>query len=303
MIKYSVCIATYKRSELLKKLMDSLLAQKNIDMCQVEIIVIDNDFEGGAQTAVEDYYGKSECSIYYDIQPEKNISLTRNLAVIKASGEYIFFIDDDEYADENWMAIHLENLKKYSVDGAFGRVESYFSRNAPEWIKNCYVYYRKTNPSGQPPANLNTGNCIIKSEYFLQKNYRFDPEYGLTGGSDFQLFSKMITEGVNFASCYEAITYEFVPDSRANIKWLIKRVSRTGNNFTRTLINQSSKQSIMLSISEFLIGVVQAIIALLISVFFLWNRTKSLNWFLKSVSNISKPLAVLGIYPEEYKNG
>ncbi|MBK7228609.1 MAG: glycosyltransferase family 2 protein [Ignavibacteriales bacterium] len=301
MIKYSVCIATYKRQELLKKLIDSLLNQKNIDLSEVELIIVDNDDKGSARTIVDSYFGKVSCSLSYEIQPEKNIAITRNIAVKKASGEYIFFIDDDEYADENWMYTHINNLLKYNADGAIGRVKSYFHVNAPKWITDCPVYHRDANPSGEIPALLNTGNCMIKSEFFIKKGYKFDPEYGISGGSDHHLFSKLISDGAKFVSCFEAITYEFVPSERANIKWLVKRVFRTGNNFTRTHIIKNNKQSIPLSIIEFFKGILQAILALFISIFFIWNRTKSFHWFLRAISNIAKPFAVLGIYPDEYK--
>lgn len=304
MIRYSVCVATYKRPELLKQLIDSLIRQKGIDIKEVEIIVVDNDKEESANAVINEYMNKKICEISYFTQHEKNISLTRNIALEKIKGEYVFFIDDDEYADENWMTTHINNLKKYDADAAFGMVKSYFSDSTPAWIKNCMVYQRNTNPSGDEPANMNTGNCIIKSEFFVKKGYRFDKEYGITGGSDFQLFSKIVKDGYKLISCYEALTYEYVPESRATVKWLIKRVARTGNNFSRTQIEQADGiNKIVVKAREFIKGFVQALIAFIISFLMIWNPTKSLNWFLTSISNIMKPLAALGIYYQEYKVG
>ncbi len=304
MIKYSVCVATYKRPELLKKLIDSLLAQKGIDIKEVEIIIVDNDKDESAKTIINEYKNKKTCEISYFTQPEKNISLTRNVALERVKGDYVLFIDDDEYADENWMSVHIGNLKKFDADAAFGMVKSYFSENTPEWIKRCMVYQRNTNPSGAEPANMNTGNCIIKSEFFMDKGYRFDKEYGITGGSDFQLFSKIVKDGYKLISCYEAVTYEYVPESRATVAWLIRRVARTGNNFSRTQIEHSDGiKKLSIRMKEFGKGFIQAVIAFIISVFMIWNPTKSLNWFLTSVSNIMKPLAALGIYYKEYKAG
>jgi len=302
MIRYSICIATYKRSELLKKLLESLLIQKEIELNQVEIIIVDNDSAQSAKPVVETYVNKYPCDIYYFIQPEKNISLTRNMALDKIKGEYVFFIDDDEYADEYWMVTHIENLIKYKADAAFGRVISYFSENTPGWIRDCMVYQRNTNPSGKEPANMNTGNCIVKSELFLLKGYRLDKEYGLTGGSDYQLFTRILNDGYKLTSCYEAETFEYVPESRANIKWLVKRVARTGNNYSRTQIEQSTGiNKFLVRTREFFKGFIQSIFAFIISIVMIWNPTKSLNWFLTSVSNIMKPLAALGYHYQEYK--
>jgi len=302
----SICIATYKRFKLLNKLINSIIDQISIEQFIIEIIIIDNDPNKSAEPIILEFKERlknnNQFLIKYDMQPIKNISLTRNRSIEFVTGEYIFFIDDDEYAENNWIWIHLNNLKSYNADGLFGQVKSYFPEDIPEWIKGCYIYHRKTNPTGQPPANLNTGNCIIKSKFFIKDGYRFDPSYGITGGSDFHLFSKMQREGAKFLSCYEAITYEFVPESRANLNWLIKRAFRTGNNFTRTVITKNKKKNLLLSILEFFKGIIQAIIAFTISLFLLWNKSESLNWFLKGISNISKPFAVIGVYPEEYKH-
>lgn len=301
MIKYSVCIATYKRPELLKKLIDSLLIQKKIDLSEVEIIIVDNDSEGSARKIVESFIGKLACSISYEIQPKKNISLTRNLAIKKAVGIYFFFIDDDEYADEVWMYTHISNLLKYNADGGFGLAKPYFNSKTPNWLVNLPNYHKKANPSGTIPALLSTCNCVVKSSVFKENGYSFDEKYGLTGGSDHHLFSMMLEDGVKLISSFESITYEYIPDSRANVNWLVQRVFRTGNNYSRTLIMKNGKKSVVLSLIEFFKGIIQAIIALFLSIFFIWNRTKSFHWFLRAVSNIAKPFAVIGIYPNEYK--
>lgn len=303
MIKYSICIATYKRPQLLKKLIDSLLTQKNIELSKVEFIIVDNDSGESARPIVESYINKHPCPINYFIQPEKNISLTRNVALDNIRGEFVFFIDDDEYADEFWMITHLNNLMKYNADAAFGRVISYFSEKTPSWIQECMVYQRNTNPSGNEPANMNTGNCIVKSDLFSKKGYRLDKEYGITGGSDYQLFSRMLKDGYKLISCFEAKTFEYVPESRANIKWLIRRVARTGNNYSRTQIEQAAGiNNFIVRSREFIKGFIQSIVAILISILMIWNPTKSLNWFLTSVSNIMKPLAALGYHYQEYKS-
>ncbi len=302
MIKFSICIATYKRPELLKKLIDSLLIQKNIELSEVEIIIVDNDSSKSAQTVVNKYIGKHACEVYYYMQPEKNISLTRNLALDKIKGDYVFFIDDDEYADEYWMGYLIDTIVKYNADGVFGRIVSYFDKETPEWIRGCMVFHKSFNLTGQKPANMSTANCILKSSLFTQKGYRFNLDYGITGGSDYQLFLKIEQDGYKLISCDKAVTYDFIPKTRAHIFWLIKRVARTGNNFSRTQIEQSEGfKKIIVSIREVLKGSIQGIIALVLSLIFLWNPTKSLNWFLKSISNFYKIFAAFGYYVQEYK--
>jgi succinoglycan biosynthesis protein ExoM len=304
--KISVCIATYKRPDLLKKLLISIINQKNIDNFDIELIIVDNDIKRSSKHTVnkiKDFIqGSSRISLIYDTQPEKNISLTRNKTLELATGEFIFFIDDDEYADELCIYNHIQVFKNFDADVTFGNVLPYFDKNVPKFIKDSMPFYRINNISGEQTKYFITGNTFVKASSIKSLFAFFDPEYGLTGGSDNEFFHRLKNSGAKLLSSSDSIAYEFIPKERANIKWLIKRVFRTGNNYTRTLILSSDKKSFYLKITQLIKGILQAGVALLLALVFIWHPSKSFNWFLKSVSNISKPFAVFGYYPQEYKN-
>ena len=92
----SVCIATYRRPDRLRTLLADLAAQQ---LTPFEIIVVDNDAAASAREVVRERQKLgASCPVHYDVQPEKNISLTRNRTVALASGEWLAFVDDDERA-------------------------------------------------------------------------------------------------------------------------------------------------------------------------------------------------------------
>lgn len=305
--KISVCIATYKRPALLEKLLDSIVSQKSIDNYNIEIIVADNDLNKSAEKIVNKLKAKlvnnPRFTVKYDMQPEKNIALTRNKTVELATGEYLFFIDDDEYADDYCIYNHLNVIKSFNADVTIGNVIPYFDPNTPVYITNAYPYSRLNSLNGNKSKYFITGNTLISMKKIKKNLIHFNIEYGLTGGSDNELFSKFSIMGYNIISCSSAKAYEYIPESRANIKWLIKRVFRTGNNYTRTLLHNADKFhiKIFISLTQFFKGFLQSIAAILITFIFIWDPTKSFNWFLKSVSNFSKIFAVIGYYPKEYK--
>src|SRR5690348_2865186 len=117
----SVCIATYRRQDRLDALLSDLSRQR---LLPSEVIVVDNDAAGTARTVVE-----RRCEsgppfpIRYDIQPEKNIALTRNRTVELASGEWLAFVDDDERAPDFWLAGLAEAVTQYAADGVLGPVD------------------------------------------------------------------------------------------------------------------------------------------------------------------------------------
>uniref|UniRef100_A0A832G6M9 Glycosyltransferase n=1 Tax=Ignavibacterium album TaxID=591197 RepID=A0A832G6M9_9BACT len=304
----SVCIATYKRPLLLEKLLVSLLNQKNIDEYNLEIIVVDNDPNRTAEPVIKKFkeliISNSRYSIKYDMQPEKNIALTRNRTVELATGNYLYFIDDDEYADEYCLCNHLKVMKEFNADVTFGNVLPYFEDKTPEFIKNAKPYFRENSPDGNDSNYFITGNTMLNLKSIPKKIISFNYEYGITGGSDHYFFSSLKNKGYKFISASSSIATEFIPSGRANLSWLVKRVFRTGNNFTRTLIKNTDNyfHRFLISIQQLLVGLIQFLISIILSGgFLLFDKRKSLNWFLKAISNLGKPFAVLGIYPKEYK--
>lgn len=298
----SICVTTYKRIELLKKLLDSLVNQNTNELFKFEIIIVDNDYELSAKKIVDDFINcYPYIKIIYDIQPEKNISLARNLTIKRASGEYILFIDDDEFAANDWALLLYSTVKKYRADGAFGKVSSYFEERTPIWIQKCYLFNRPANQEGTFPAQLNTGNCIIRSDLLKNFSNPFNPEYGITGGSDSYLFSNLLNTGAKFISCPKALSFEYVPKERTKLIWLIKRSLRTGNNYSRICIENATDLRILIRLRELFWGSSQFAIALFLVLLSIQNSIKSFNWFLKSISNLGKILAVFNYYPKEYE--
>src|SRR5258706_10414586 len=97
----SVCIATYRRQQRLDALLRDLCKQTHAPH---EIVVVDNDPEGSAQAVVKRHSAANpRLPFRYDIQPVKNIALTRNRTVELATGDWLAFVDDDECAPLQWL--------------------------------------------------------------------------------------------------------------------------------------------------------------------------------------------------------
>ena len=296
----SICIATYKRPELLKKLLESLYAQKISDEITIEIIVVDNDLDKTAGNVCNSFSNTKNIEIYYLTQPKKNISLTRNKAVHKASGEYLLFIDDDGYADHNWISELLKSLKKFNADAVFGTVIPYFEDGIPEWIKNSHFFKRIIQKTGESSKFLRTTNCIVKSKLIKSLNGPFDPEYGLSGGEDGILFGKLAIQGAKLIFCAEAIVYDFVPRERANLRYLTKRTFRIGITYTKRIIS-TSNYKIAIRLPLLIKGIIYTLISILLfllcSPIKLWRS----HWYLKIVSNLGHIAGVFNIRYEIYK--
>ncbi len=116
MIKVSVIIPTYNRSDLLERALKSVINQtiKNI-----EILVVDDCSTDNTSKLIKQYQNKDKRIKY--LKNKKNEggggSVTRNQAIKKAQGKYIAFLDDDD----EWLPTKLEKqipfVNKFSVIG------------------------------------------------------------------------------------------------------------------------------------------------------------------------------------------
>ena len=91
-----VCVCTYKRPELLRRLLEKLQDQETGGRFTFSAVVADNDAACSAETLVASFSRRSSIQVIYCREPEKNIALVRNRALEHAVGEFIVFIDDDE---------------------------------------------------------------------------------------------------------------------------------------------------------------------------------------------------------------
>ncbi len=236
----SICVATYKRPELLSELLYSI---KNLVVPQnylLEVIIVDNDKNCSAEPVIIDFRREVNFGLKYFVQPEKNISLTRNVAIEKASGELIAFIDDDETADKRWLVNLYNCLINFNADGVFGLVVPRFDEGISERFKRREYYFSRMDETGSIARYMFTGSVLLKSDLLKKNKIYFDPAYGLTGGEDSDFFNRLKLRGAKFVNCREAISYEFIGKERTKLSFFLKRNMRGGQTYSRNLMKEAA---------------------------------------------------------------
>ena len=125
----SICVVTFRRPNGLTRLLNSLKKINITDGVTFEVVVIDNDRRESAADVIKNFQKDFDCLNYF-VEQEQNIAKARNLAVEKARGSWIAFIDDDEVAHPNWLIKFWELKGKQLGDEYFGPV-------IPTIRKNC----------------------------------------------------------------------------------------------------------------------------------------------------------------------
>lgn len=218
-----VCICTYQRTDLLKRLLEKLARQEGDAHFTLSIVVADNDRERSAQTVVEEFSSITGIECTYRVEPEPNIPRTRNLAIAHAEGDYVAFIDDDELPISSWLLTLFHACKKYGADGALGPVKPHFDETPPGWIVKGNFHDRPSYPTGHEIhwRQGRTGNVLLKSHVFEGEGEPFRPAFRT--GEDQDFFRRMIEKGHLFVWCHEALAYEVVPAARCKLSFLLRR--------------------------------------------------------------------------------
>ncbi len=224
-----VCICTYKRPQMLARLLSALEDQETEGLFDYSIVIVDNDAAESARQNVESWSRQSKKSIRYSVEPEQNIALARNRAVENASGDFIAFIDDDEFPTQTWLRNLFKAYYEFKADGILGPVLPYFETEPPEWIIRGKFFQRPSHPTGSilDWNNTRTGNVLLRRDIFNCKSNLFTPEFG-SGGEDRDFFRRMISRGMHFVWCNEAQIFEAVPPERYRRSFMLRRALLRG---------------------------------------------------------------------------
>ena len=117
----SVIVPVYNVEKYLRQCLDSLLAQTYKD---IEVIMVDDGSTDNSGIICDDYAEKNK-NYYVVHKTNAGLGMARNTGLECANGNYIVFIDSDDYIEKNCIEILYKNLIKYHVEmckGGFKRV-------------------------------------------------------------------------------------------------------------------------------------------------------------------------------------
>ena len=115
MIKISVIVPVYNVEKFLSTCLESILDQ-GLSEQEYEIILI-NDGSIDGSLAICNLYAKAHSNIHVYSQENQGVSMARNLGMSKARGEWVMFVDSDDYLCKDSLRYLLLNFCKDEYDG------------------------------------------------------------------------------------------------------------------------------------------------------------------------------------------
>ena len=284
----SVCICTFKRADLLRRLLDRLVNQQTEGLFTYSAVVSDNDASESAREVVAGFSATSSLQVTYCNEPQQNIALARNRALQHAEDDFAAFIDDDEFPADDWLLNLYKACEKYGADGVLGPVKPHFESEPPRWLTKGKFFDRPTHPSGYKLtwSEARTGNVLFRRDILKKLDIPFRSQFA-TAGEDMDFFRRLMDEGCVFIWCDEGVAYETVPSARCKRSYLLRRAMLRGSNFPKHPADRIK------NVAKSLIAVPCYTLAL--PIFALFGEHLFLKYLIKLLDHVSRLLAFLGL--------
>lgn len=196
MPKVSVIIPVYNTEKYLEECLDSVIHQTLKD---IEIICINDGSTDNSLEILKKYKQKDSRIITID-QENSGAAIARNKGIKIANGEYLSFIDSDDYIDLDF----LEKLYSASNNGNCDVVTTVNVKNVDENLnqsyKNIFINSKQLNFIERADMFVKTGiscNKIYKNSFIKNNNIYYTEDKAASEDLYFTVFSLLLANKVN----------------------------------------------------------------------------------------------------------
>lgn len=137
MEKLSIIVPVYNAERTIGKCIDSILAQT---FSNFELILINDGSNDMSLEICNKFKNKDERILIID-QENQGVSAARNRGIQLAKGDYIGFIDSDDWIEENMYEMLLREINAYDADIAMCGVSIDFENGDTKLLHSCVKRY------------------------------------------------------------------------------------------------------------------------------------------------------------------
>jgi len=235
--KITVAIPTHNRAATLRQTLASIAALEFPSGVAAECVVVDNNSTDDTAEVVEQAESDTPFPVRRVLEPELGSSYARNRAVAEATGDFIFFIDDDAVAEPRWAIEMMAEMDRRRLDALCGLVLPRFTATPPRWLgPSLYVrlaVHDEQKLAAAPLAEIeNIHNYFSANVGFRRRTFElfglFRGELGVIGGNpmsgeDTELFQRIVAWGGMMGFTMRARVYHLIPPERMRRSYLRRK--------------------------------------------------------------------------------
>ena len=178
----SIVIPCFNAALYIKKTLDSILSQNDID---IEIIIVDDGSTDQSKKIV-DTISNEKIKYYY--QTNEGVSTARNLGFSHAKGKYVVFFDADDLMQKDYIKELVSFIEKENLDFVSGKVQKF---NENGILSNIYRGVSNNAFEEILLYNINVVTCpsiyLFKKEFLLRNHLTFNTHLSSTADRFFLL--------------------------------------------------------------------------------------------------------------------
>lgn len=180
--KISVIVNFHNSEKYLSKCIQSILRQNYKNF---EIILWDNNSVDKSRKIIDTF--SDDRIKYFKHSNKENLYKARNMAIKKATGEFIAFLDSDDWWEQNYLSSREEFFKNKNFDYSYCNSNFFYDS-----LKKSKLYKTYKLPNGKIFNHLVRDYLIIISGVIFRKKIfdkfgLFNEKYNIIGDYDFFL--------------------------------------------------------------------------------------------------------------------
>ncbi len=221
-LSISIVIPTYNRKDYVQIAIDSVLKNKNENLFNLNIVIIDDGSTDGTEIALHKYNQNSEVH-YFKIQNSER-GFARNygakFAIDELKADYILFFDADDIMNENALNTFYKNIATNpQVKCFFGQCQILEKNNKLDYITPQIMWPMNAKKHVIEKGPLLPLGCTIIHATVFKDIQGFNDDRSLSGSEDWLfLFQVVLKYEVMFLPY--VITYYRVHDGNTNAEKL-----------------------------------------------------------------------------------
>lgn len=177
-MKITVIIPTYRPQDYLWQCLDSFAAQ-TLDKRLWEVIVVLNGEAGEWLKQLNAYQQThQQMNLHILYTPTAGVSHARNIGLDHAQGEYIGFVDDDDYVSPTYLAELMPLATSDTIAASYTIAFDDTQDHIPYYIESAYHRYAPLSPMPYHAARTYfSGPCMKLIHRDIIGDRRFDPRF------------------------------------------------------------------------------------------------------------------------------
>lgn len=170
----SVVIPVYNGERFLLRAAESVLNQPCADL--LELILVDDGSTDGSGTICDQLAAEHSTSVRVFHQKNGGVSSARNLGIQEARGEYVSFLDADDW----WVETFFDEALVKLLEEPFDVYQFSYLSVSPDrrWYKENRVQngeWRDLKPEDSRPAPVTHWSCLYRRELLVEHQIRYLP--------------------------------------------------------------------------------------------------------------------------------